>query len=67
MKRIDVIAAVISALFFTMAAGAQTPKNVKYEFTEASDLAGRDEIKHASACFFSAPCRRGPCNRRKPT
>ena len=39
MKRIDVIAAAISALFFTMAAGAQTPKNVKYEFTEASDLA----------------------------
>ena len=39
MKRINVIAAVISALFFTMAAGVQTPKNVKYEFTEASDLA----------------------------
>ena len=34
-----------------MAAGAQTPKNVKYEFTEASDLAGRDEIKHASRAF----------------
>ena len=21
-----------------------------------------NEIKHASACFFSAPCRRGPCD-----
>ena len=28
--------------------------------------AGRDEIKHAEACFFSAPCRRGPCDYGSP-
>ena len=38
MKRINAFAAVLPALFFTLTVGAQTPKDIKYEFTEASDL-----------------------------